>query len=103
MPLRPLPAPFRERQLQICTNVRALETGRPSCGRNGGIELRERLKAAAKAAGKKGEVMVIGTSCLGTCPAEGVTFGLIPDNRWGIMLPEDEPLLRAELLGTEPG
>ena len=87
MPLKP---PYTVRQVQICTNRRDPSMNRASCGANGGAELRERLKAAAKAAGRKGEVMVIGTSCLGYCPAEGCAVGVVPDGEWEILLPEQE-------------
>lgn len=87
MPLKP---PYTVRQVQICTNHRDPSMNRASCGANGGGALRERLKAAAKAAGRKGEVMVIGTSCLGYCPAAGCAVGVVPDGEWEILLPEQE-------------
>jgi predicted metal-binding protein len=94
----PLKPPYMVRQLLVCTNVRDPATNRPSCGRNGGIELRERLKAEVKAAGKKGEVMVVGTSCLGFCPKEGCTVGFNPDNTWFVVMPEEEDHLKEKLL-----
>ena len=96
--MNPVRPPFTTRQLLVCTNVRDPATGRASCGRNGGIELRERLKAAAKAAGRKGEVMVIGTSCLGYCPNTGCVVGLNPDNQYFLVEAEDEAALQEKLL-----
>lgn len=65
------------------------------------MELRERLKRAVKEGGKRGAVQVIGTSCLGVCPAEGVMVGLLPDHAWGVVGPDEEAALLAVLLNPE--
>ncbi len=95
MSLRP---PFSVRQIQVCTNLRDPALNRASCGANGGAALRERLKSAVKSAGRKGEIMVIGTSCLGYCPAQGCAVGIMPDHDWQILLPEDEPAFLTHIL-----
>lgn len=102
MSFEALKPPFKVRQLQICTNVRDPSLNRASCGANGGIGLRERLKAAVKASGRKGEVMVTGTSCLGYCPAIGCAVGIVPEQEWGIvqLTADDEQALLERILGS---
>jgi predicted metal-binding protein len=85
MPFQPVKPPYKTRQVLICTNVRDPSLNRASCGANGGVALRERLKASVKAAGRKADVMVTGTSCLGHCPANGCTVGIVPENEWLLM------------------
>lgn len=84
--------PFTVRHLIVCTNQRDPSSGKPSCGMNGSVELRERLKKAVKARGLKGQVLVTGSSCLGYCPPQGCAVGILPDDEWGIVdvTPEDE-------------
>ena len=100
MSLKAVQAPPAPRKVLVCTNLRNPETGRASCGAHGSIALRERLKAAVKAAGKKKEVMVMGASCLGYCPAEGCAVGILPDNEWLLsdISPEDEQALLERIL-----
>ena len=92
--------PYKLRQVLICTNVRDPSLNRASCGANGGGALRERLKAAVKAAGRKADVMVTGTSCMGYCPATACTIAIIPDNEWMLMevTPEEEQGLLERVL-----
>ena len=100
MSLKPVKRPFGQRQVLICTNVRDPLLNRASCGANGGVELRERLKAEIKRRGLKGEVMVNGASCLGFCPDQGCAVAVYPDNAWLLMdcSPEDEQALLARVL-----
>lgn len=100
--MKPVKPPFRTRQLQICTNQRPAGAEKPSCGYHGSVEARERLKAAVKAAGRKGELMVVGTTCLGYCPASGYVAAILPDNEWMLCDHEDEPALLARLLDGPP-
>lgn len=60
------PAPFVN-ALFVCTHERPEGHPKPCCGRRGGQELRDRLKAMAKERGLEGQVRVLGTSCLGGC------------------------------------
>lgn len=96
--------PYTLRHLVVCTNQRDPSTGKPSCGMNGSVQLRERLKAAVKAKGLKGQVLVTGSSCLGYCPPQGCAVGILPEGEWGIVdvTPEDEAeLLRRITEGAE--
>lgn len=100
MSFEPVKPPYKTRQVLICTNVRDPSLNRASCGANGGGALRERLKAAVKAAGRKSEVMVTGSSCLGYCPAIGCAVGIVPEQEWMLMdvSPEDEQALLQRIL-----
>lgn len=60
----------------VCTNVKE---GGECCGARGGDAFRDRLKAAAKAAGLP--VRVSKSGCLGQCPL-GPNVVVMPDNRW---------------------
>lgn len=96
---KPVRAPYTTRQLLVCTNQRDPSTGKPSCGMNGSLGLRERLKGEVKARGLKDKVMVTGTTCLGYCPAQGCAVGFVPDGDWAIVdiTEEDEAALLERL------
>ena len=97
---RPVKTPFRVRQVFVCQNRRDPETGKASCAMNGSVEMRERLKAAVKERGLKGQVMVSGSSCLDHCPPQGCTVAIWPENAWMIVEPggEDEAALLARIV-----
>ena len=92
---RPVRAPFTKRQILICTNQRDPSTGKPSCGMNGSIGMRDRMKAKLKERGLKGQLIVTGTSCLDYCPAQGCTVAIWPDGEFLIsdVSPEAEEAL----------
>ena len=100
MAFEPVKPPYKTRQVLICTNVRDPSLHRASCGAHGSMAMRDRLKAAVKEAGRKGDVMVSATSCLGFCPTTGCTVGIMPDNEWMLMQvnEEDERELRERIL-----
>lgn len=82
---RPIPPPCDTRHLLICTNQRDPATGKPSCGMNGSVRLREQLKIAIKKGGLKGRVKATATGCLDYCPSEGCVVGFYPENTWEIV------------------
>ena len=101
---RPVKPPYSVRQVLVCTNVRDLSTGKPSCGRNDSVGFRDRIKALVKARGLKGQVMVTGTSCLDYCPAQGCTVAFYPENKWAIVEispASEEAVLARALAGPE--
>lgn len=95
--------PFSVRQVLVCTNVRDPASGKPSCGRNGGIELREKLKVAVKKLGVKGQVIVTASGCVDFCPASGCAVGMHPENEWSVQETDEaagDSLLERILQGT---
>lgn len=78
--MNPVNPPCSFRHLLVCTNVRDPDSPKPSCGRHGGVELREALKRRVKEAGLKGALKVTASGCLDFCPAEGVAVGFYPEN-----------------------
>jgi predicted metal-binding protein len=93
---KPVRRPYTTRQLLVCTNKRDPEKGKPSCGMNGGVELRERLKQEIKARGLKGTYIVTSSGCMDYCPAEGCAVGFYPEGEFAIV--GTEPEGDAELL-----
>ncbi len=79
----------------ICTNERGSGAPRPSCGRRAGLELKTWLKAKARAeGGPAAQMRVLTTSCLDTCPADGVAVALMPGDRVLVVDPvTDKPAL----------
>lgn len=101
----PVKVPYSVRQVLVCTNVRDPSTGKPSCGRNGAVAFREKLKHAVKARGLKRQVMVTQSGCLDYCPTEGCTVAIYPENEWLLTDTGDadaEALLARILEGTTP-
>jgi|GEM_PF-1103093 len=75
----------------ICTNEREPGHAKPSCGRARGKHLKGWLKSRARAeSGPVSECRVLETSCLDTCPADGLAVALMPGNRTLVVDPEGE-------------
>jgi predicted metal-binding protein len=84
----------------VCTNRRDPSAPKPSCGNNGGAELRERLKLAVKERGLKGTVIVTSTGCMDICPADACLVAFQPDGEFALVsgAPEDDAALLDRLL-----
>ena len=75
----------------ICTNEREPGHAKPSCGRAKGKRLKGWLKSAARAeSGPVSQCRVLETSCLDTCPADGLTVALVPGNQILVVDPETD-------------
>ncbi len=61
----------------VCGNIR--EDGRASCGPQGGVDLKDKIKAACKL--KELPVRVVQTSCLGQCDF-GPNVMIQPEGIW---------------------
>ncbi len=68
-------------QILVCTNERAADAPKPSCGPCGGLELYRGFKDGVRARGLRNQVMVVRTGCLKHC-SQGVTVALWPHNFW---------------------
>jgi predicted metal-binding protein len=82
------PAPFQHMAF-VCTNVRPEGHPKPCCGRRGGIELRDRLKAMIAERGLKGQVKVFQSGCLGGCEFGPVALTL-PDPQMLFQVGEED-------------
>lgn len=83
----------------VCTNQRPEGAPKPSCGRVRGKALRTWLKQAARAeGGAAAEARVVGSSCLGLCPPDGVAVAMMPGNEMLVVEPtRDKPELLERL------
>ena len=88
--LRPLPANASGvPRLTVCVNDRGPNAITASCGRRGGLQLRDAIEAAARETGM--EVQTI--RCLGLCE-KGPNVRLAPGNNWFHAVdPADAPAL----------
>jgi (2Fe-2S) ferredoxin len=66
------------RHLFVCTNTTG--SGKPACGRRGGVELLAQVQRRLLERGQTG-VMVTGCACLGPC-FDGPNAVLYPDAVW---------------------
>jgi predicted metal-binding protein len=84
----------------VCTNRRDPSAPKPSCGNNGGAELRERLKVAIKERGLKGTVIVTSTGCMDICPADACLVAFQPEGEFALVSgrPEEDEALVERLL-----
>lgn len=94
--MKSLKRPWQKRHLLVCTNARDPSTGKPSCGMNGALSLRDTLKKTVKERGLKGTVMVTGTGCLDICPAAGCAVAFYPEAEF--FLAETDQTAADELL-----
>jgi hypothetical protein len=66
----------------VCINEREPGHAKPSCGRANGKLLKGWLKSATRAeSGPVANCRVLETSCLDTCPADGLAVALMPGNK----------------------
>jgi len=73
--------PRPEIQILVCTNERAPETKKPSCGPRGSLEVYRRFKDRVRELGLRDRVMVVRTGCLKHC-SRGITVAVWPYNLW---------------------
>ena len=74
------PAPYFERHVFVCENVRADGHPRGCCADKGSVELRSYMKARAKELGLKG-IRINGAGCLDRCEL-GPTLVIYPEGVW---------------------
>lgn len=75
----------------VCINEREPGHAKPSCGRAEGKHLKGWLKSRTRAeGGPVSECRVLETSCLDTCPADGLAVSLMPGNRTLVVDPETD-------------
>jgi (2Fe-2S) ferredoxin len=94
--------PTPQIQILVCTNERAPESPKPSCGLRGSMEVYHRFKDRVKELGIRDRVMVTRTGCLKHC-SQGITVAVWPQNLWyrGVTLEDVEELLQAAVEGRE--
>ena len=86
------------RHLFVCTNERA--SGKPACGRRGGVELVTAVQQALIARGSAARVTACG--CLGPC-FDGPNAVVYPEGTWyGALGAEDATALADALVTGEP-
>jgi len=95
--------PVPRRHVLVCTNRRPEGNPKGSCGEKGAEEVFEALKAAVKARGLGGEIIVNRTSCLKHC-SRGITLAVYPENGWygGVTLGDVPEICDRILEGGEP-
>ena len=74
------PAPYFEAHVFVCVNERPADHPFGSCAGRGSVELRDHLKAKAKALGGR-NVCVTSTKCLSRCD-KGPVLVIYPEGIW---------------------
>jgi (2Fe-2S) ferredoxin len=95
--------PRYERHVFVCVNRREPSSPKGCCASKGAEEIRERLKAAAAAAGLKGRVRINAAGCLDQC-ARGVAMVVYPEGVWyvGVTLEDVDEIFRSHILEGKP-
>jgi len=91
------------RHVFVCENRRPDGDPRGCCAARGGVELRARLKEAARAAGLRETVRVNAAGCLDQC-AHGATVVVYPEAVWygHVTLDDVDEIVREHLVGGRP-
>ena len=99
MTMKKVPRSWSKGVVMVCTHERSPESGRVSCTKSAGGELRGWLKDRIREEGLRGEVLAVTTGCQGICPAQGVTVCLAGAQATGAaeMLIVDPKVDRQEL------
>ena len=84
-------------------NERDESASRPACRNEGAKKLKDELKDAVKAAGLKGKVRVLETSCMDQCEHAAVCV-VYPDNVWYSFTKakDAEEIVGEHLIGGRP-
>lgn len=89
-----------QRMIFVCLNDRGEGNPKGSCGRSGGAEVLERLRADLHERGLKRVVRAVGTRCLGQC-SRGPVACVQPEDVWygGIQAEDVEEVIETHVLG----
>jgi len=92
--------PTPEIQILVCTNERAPDQRKPSCGPRGSMDVYHRFKDRVKELGIRDQVMVVRTGCLKHC-SQGITVAIWPYNLWyrRVTVDDVEEILERSVLG----
>jgi (2Fe-2S) ferredoxin len=92
--------PKPERHVLVCLNTRPPGNPKGSCGEKGSEVIFDQLKAAVKARGLGGRVIVNRTNCLKHC-SRGITVAVYPENVWysGVSSADVEEICTSHLEG----
>ncbi len=89
-------------QILVCTNERAPDARKPSCGPRGGLDVYRRFKDGIRARGIRDDVMVVRTGCLKHC-SQGITVNIWPRNLWyrGVTLDDVDDIIDQSVVGDQ--
>ncbi|MBT3350187.1 MAG: (2Fe-2S) ferredoxin domain-containing protein [Nitrospinaceae bacterium] len=93
----------KKRYVLVCTNERAEDHPKGSCGRCGSVEVRERIKDLIAEKGLKSKARTLKTTCLDIC-SSGPIICVMPDNVWyeGVRVEDAEEIVDSHLDRGEP-
>lgn len=95
------PVPF-QRMAFVCTHSRPEGHPKPSCGRRGGPELREKLRALVEERGLQMSVKIFQAGCMGGCEF-GPMMMTVDDRQMAFQVTEDDlPAILDELAADLP-
>lgn len=97
-----MPPPYRL-HVFVCTNKRPEGAIKPSCGHNGGEEIRDAFKQGIAARGLKQEIRANAAGCLDAC-YQGPALVIYPEETWygPLRLEDVDEIIDEHLVGGRP-
>ena len=91
-----------KKHIFICENIRDEDNPAPSCGRRGGIEIREKIKKRLRELGETKNFRANSAGCLGACKFGPVAV-IYPQETWyGNLSSENiDKIIQSDLMNDE--
>lgn len=91
-----------KKHIFICENIRDESNSKQSCGRLGGIEIRNEFKKRLRELGLSQTIRANSAGCLGACK-HGPVAVVYPEGRWygELKLDDIDEIIQSELINNE--
>jgi len=91
-----------EKHIFVCENIRDKSHLKQSCGRLGGIEIRDKFKNRLRELGLAPKIRANSAGCLGECKHGSVAV-IYPEGRWygKIKLDDVEEIIQKDLINND--
>ncbi len=91
-----------KKHIFICENIRDESNSKQSCGRLGGVEIRNEFKKRLRELGLSKTIRANSSGCLGACK-HGAVAVVYPEGRWygEVKLDDIEEIIQADLINNK--
>ncbi len=91
-----------EKHIFVCENIRDESHSKQSCGRSGGIEIRNKFRSRIRELGLAHKIRANSAGCLGACN-QGPVAVIYPEGRWygNIKIDDVEEIIQTDIINSK--